>query len=400
MAMRIGLVTGEYPPMQGGVGAFTQELAKALADRGHDVHVITSRAARPKARDRSLWDAREPYDIGYALLHPHVRRWRWSALSAIADVAVRYDLDVVNLQFQAAAYDMYVPSMNLLAWRLHGLAKMVVTFHDLRVPYLFPKAGRLRSWTLERLARSADGIIVTNSADYESLRKRVVADDGLRQIPIGSNIAAVQSDPVRVASARKNLGIAPGDCLLGYFGFLNDSKGADTLVQALTRLDSCFHLVFIGGRTGSSDPENNAAFLARLELLIAELELGARVHWTGFVPSDEVSDYLRAADIMVLPYRDGASLRRGSLMAVLAHGRPLVTTTPALPDPELVHRRNVWLTPVDDVVRLADAIQELAADPKLRTTLGQAAMQLSEGFSWNQIARRTADYFTELTGNA
>ena len=31
--MKIGLVSGEYPPMQGGVGAFTQELARALAGR-------------------------------------------------------------------------------------------------------------------------------------------------------------------------------------------------------------------------------------------------------------------------------------------------------------------------------------------------------------------------------
>jgi hypothetical protein len=29
--MKIGLITGEYPPMQGGVGAFTQELARAMA---------------------------------------------------------------------------------------------------------------------------------------------------------------------------------------------------------------------------------------------------------------------------------------------------------------------------------------------------------------------------------
>jgi len=40
--MRIGLITGEYPPMQGGVGDFTHELGKALAALGHEVHVLTS----------------------------------------------------------------------------------------------------------------------------------------------------------------------------------------------------------------------------------------------------------------------------------------------------------------------------------------------------------------------
>lgn len=156
--------------------------------------------------------------------------------------------------------------------------------------------------------------------------------------------------------------------------------------------------MFIGGRTGSSDPENNEAFLTSLEQLIAELGLGTRVHWTGFLPEQGVSDYLRAADLMVLPYRDGASFRRGSLMAVLAHGRPFITTTPVTPCPELVHRQNVWLAPVDDAGRLADAIQELAADSELRARLGKAALRLSQDFSWDHIARRTADYFRELIG--
>jgi glycosyltransferase involved in cell wall biosynthesis len=396
--MRIGLVSGEFPPMEGGVGAFTQELAKALSVQGHELHVITSRAAKPEVSGRSLWDAREPFEVGYGLLHPRVGRWRWSALSAIADVALRYDLDIVNLQFQAAAYDMHVPAMNLLPWRLRGLAKTVVTFHDLRVPYLFPKAGRLRSWTVDRLANSADGLIVTNSADHDSLRARLGAEKTMRQIPIGSNIAASRSDAASIATARSALGVAQRDCLVGYFGFLNESKGADILVRALAKLDSRFHLVFIGGRTGSSDPQNNEAFLTSLERLIAELELNARVHWTGFLPEKSVSHCLRAADFMVLPYRDGVSLRRGSLMAVLAHGRPFIATTPATPCPELVHRQNVWLTPVDDAGSLADAIQDLAADPELRARMGEAALRLSQDFSWDQIARRTADYFGELIG--
>jgi hypothetical protein len=53
--------------------------------------------------------------------------------------------------------------------------------------------------------------------------------------------------------------------------------------------------------------------------------------------NQRVSTFLHAADLMVMPYRDGVSLRRGTLMAVLAHGRPLLTTTPPIPTPELIH---------------------------------------------------------------
>ena len=48
--MHILFVTGEYPPMPGGVGAYTQELAMALRNLDLQVSVLTSeRAANPAA---------------------------------------------------------------------------------------------------------------------------------------------------------------------------------------------------------------------------------------------------------------------------------------------------------------------------------------------------------------
>ena len=42
--MQIGLITGEYPPMQGGVGDFGRELGQTLVELGHEVHVITGKS--------------------------------------------------------------------------------------------------------------------------------------------------------------------------------------------------------------------------------------------------------------------------------------------------------------------------------------------------------------------
>jgi hypothetical protein len=45
--MRIGLITGKYPPGQGGVVNFTREIGKALAALSHDAHVITGDLKSP-----------------------------------------------------------------------------------------------------------------------------------------------------------------------------------------------------------------------------------------------------------------------------------------------------------------------------------------------------------------
>nr|MBP7046000.1 glycosyltransferase family 4 protein [Chloroflexota bacterium] len=343
---------------------------------------------------RRWQDLLEPVDLGFAQLHPNVKKWRWTAVSQIADVALRYELDVVNVQYQAAAYNMRSAAINLLPWRLKGLTKTAVTFHDLRVPYLFPKAGRLRQTAVTTMAKYAHGAIVTNLADYEALT--AVVPTPVRQIPIGSNIATYTPNHIELEEVREQLGLRAGDCLLGYFGFLNESKGADTLLHALAALDDSVHLVFIGGQTGSSDPRNNQSFLDQLKALIGELGLAARVHWTGFLPDQRVSTFLHAADLMVMPYRDGVSLRRGTLMAVLAHGRPLLTTTPAMPTPELVQGENVWLVAPDDAVALATAVRALMANPALRAQLGQGAAQVASLFTWDKIAAETAVFLAEL----
>lgn len=203
--MRIGLVTGEYPPMEGGVGAFTEQLARALHLLGHEIHVITSTKARPNDAPRTLAAVREPLDLGYARLHPRVGRWRWPSLSAVADLVIRYDLEVVNLQYQAAAFNMRSPAISYLPWRLKSIAPTVVTFHDLRVPYLFPKAGGLREAAVRGLAHRAQGCIATNPADD----RRLLAWAGgpVRQIPIGSNIEVYEPNHVEIAEARIGLGV-------------------------------------------------------------------------------------------------------------------------------------------------------------------------------------------------
>lgn len=399
MSLKIGLITGEYPPMQGGVGAFTQEIAKALAQLGHEVHIITSRQARPLYPKPSWRDLLKPIDLGFAQLHPRAKHWNWADVTLIADLVQEYNLELINIQYQAAAYNLHNAAINFAPWRLKQLVPTVVTFHDLRVPYLFPKAGWLRSWVIQWMCRQSHGVIVTNQEDYQFARQyrpKVPAKDWLRLIPIGSNITVHPSAPDQVAQLRQKLGLPANGFLLGYFGFLNPSKGADTLIDSLAQTAPHTHLVFMGGRIGSSDHQTNSLFLDQLQGQIGKLGLTERVHWTEFMPDEQLSAYLEAADLMVIPYQDGVSLRRGSLMAVLAHGRPLITSLPQITTPELVHGENIWFVPASNPSALAQAIERLQNNPILRQKLGQRATQIADLFSWDKIASQTTTFFQQI----
>jgi len=147
-------------------------------------------------------------------------------------------------------------------------------------------------------------------------------------------------------------------------------------------------LLMIGGRVGSSDP-TNIAYLEEMEALIDELNLAEHVSWTGYVGGQEVSANFWASDICVLPYRDGVSFRRGTLMAALVHGLPIVSTYPRVEVAEIIENENMGLVPSDDAEALANKIAEVASQPQLRRRLACGAAELSRLFSWEGIAENT-----------
>ncbi len=388
--MRVLFVSGEFPPMQGGVGDYTREIGLALGDLGCEVHVATSTLAGP---------------VEGLMIHPVVERWNWGCWGQILDLVRRHQVDIVHVQYQAAAYGMH-PAINFLPERLRLLGaerpKAVVTFHDLRVPYLFPKAGPLRRWVVNQLARRSDAAITTNREDFERLSREVASPPAL--IPIGSNIQPRLPDSYDRDAVRARWDAGAEDLLLCFFGFINERKGVDTLLQALHLLASDAErrarpvLLFLGGRTGASDP-TNVAYLARIETLIAELGLEGRVRWSGYLPGEEVSASFDAADLCVLPFRDGVSFLHGTFHAALAHGVPILTTRPRVPLPELVEGENIWLVLAEDPPALAAAIERLAGDADLRRRLGAGAEVLARQFRWETIAGETMKLYRAVVGD-
>jgi glycosyltransferase involved in cell wall biosynthesis len=260
------------------------------------------------------------------------------------------------------------------------------TYHDILVPYLFPKAGdRLRRWVTDTPARVCDLTVTTNAGDQSHLAPLAA---NLAAIPIGSNIQATFLTPAERQARRLQRGYTDDDVVVGYFGFLNHSKGGLDLVETVARLAPelpTIHLLMIGEQVGASDP-SNYAYLQEVKQAIHDNGLDERVVWTGFQDDAGVSADLAACDLILLPYLDGATLRRGSLMAALAHGCAIVTTTPTAPIPELVAGRDLVYVPVGDIEAAAKTVAELIREPQRLATLRENARVASAAFSWEGIA--------------
>jgi glycosyltransferase involved in cell wall biosynthesis len=374
--MRIGIVTGEFPPLIGGVGAYSHILAKELVLQGHTVSIFSSIGA-------------ESQDVDIKV--SNVKKWGIGSLFSIHKWASEERLDIINLQFQTAAYGMS-PWIHFLP-DVMGKIPVVTTFHDLRYPYLFPKAGQLRNWIVIRLAHVSGGVIVTNHEDQMQLQH--IKNTTI--IPIGSNILTKLPDNFDAQYWREKAGAKSGDFLLGYFGLFNRSKGLDHLLRSAAGLrdaDIPVRLVMIGGGAGMSDP-TNAAYIDEMNQQIVALGLKNIVQQTGYVDDEAVGAYLSACDAVALPFTDGASYRRGSLMAAIHYGCPIITTTPQVPVAAFRDRDNLLMVKADDTPALQVGIQQLYEAPDLREKLKRGAAQLAYEFEWSGIAEATANFFRQ-----
>ncbi len=373
--MRIGMITGEYAPMQGGVGAFTRILASELAAQGHELFVLSrvgTQSANPAVH-----------------LSPLIDRWGIGSLRTAQQWARDNHLDLVNIQYQTAAYSMS-PYIHFLPDFIHPIP-VVTTFHDLRFPYLFPKAGLLRRWIVRRLGHASDGVITTNHEDALSLVTQCTT-----LIPIGSNIPqARHGDRI---TWRAKLGAGIDDFLIVYFGLINRSKGLDTLLDTLARLhDLPVRLAIVGGGAGSSDPTNEA-YMREIDAQIERLALGSLIYRTGFLSDEDVSGCLAAADVVVLPFTDGASYRRGTLMAAIQHGCTIVTTRPQVEIQAFVDGENMIFVRPNDAFGLENALRNLLNSAYDRAKLRQGAAELARNFEWPPIAQATVEFYQRSLG--
>jgi glycosyltransferase involved in cell wall biosynthesis len=100
------------------------------------------------------------------------------------------------------------------------------------------------------------------------------------------------------------------------------------------------------------------------------------LHATGLLAADDLSHHLAACDLMIQPYPDGATTRRGSLMAGISHGKVILTTSSSVMEPLWAQSAAVGLTPAGDADAYMQLLRELTGNAAERTRMSHAAQKL------------------------
>ena len=315
MTLRWHIVTGEYPPLPGGVSDYTFILAGLLADAGDEVHVWTSKAPQRKLNSKIILHELPGHFGLRALwrLHRALNRDAQPFRLLVQYVPQMYGFKGMNLPFAF----WLSRQRHLKPWIMfHEVAMRPAAHLSLKHRLLAHAQQAMARWIVRSMSRG----FVSTQAWQGYLQDIAPENSACEWLPVPSNVAT-NADREIVAQLRQLF--APGSAtrLVAHFGTYGGTT-ADDVARIFVRLLQQFpdfNVLLLG--KGSND------FAAKLRGL--HPALGGRIHSAGYLPSDQLAAHLLAADVLFQPYADGVSTRRGSAMAGLALGLPIVTSAGA-----------------------------------------------------------------------
>lgn len=399
------MVTTSYPRFPGdGIGSFIEPIAKGVAARGHEVHIVAPwhpRLERGRVEDGVFFHfyhyapLRSLNVFGYAegLQADTALKWRaWSA-APLAMAAGWFKAHRVATKKRATVMHAHwvIPNGPIAA--AASRRPLVVSLHgsDVFVAERHAVAGRMAAGVFAR-ARW----VTACSGDLAERAVRLgAAESRMEVLPYG--VDADRFRPSAVARERVRHDLALGDAPVVFTaGRLVAKKGFDVLIEAARRLVTSMPRlrVLIAG---------DGDLRASLEAQAADLR--GTVTLLGNRSQDDIAALAAAADAIAVPsIRDDAGNVDGLpnfALEALASGTPVVATTAGGLASAIDDGVSGRLVPERDPARLADALGALMADPAGAGRLGVAARsRVIERFGWPRVAERLERAYDVATGRS
>jgi glycosyltransferase involved in cell wall biosynthesis len=331
--LKVALITGSYPPDVCGTSDYTARLGESLEQAGIQVSIF------------------------------YRKHWSIARLSAMLSELDQMRADLVHMQYPTTGY-----GWKLGPQAIATLRPLVVTLHEAS------QSHPLRQLSLAPFLLRARHIIFTNQ--YEQTHIASLAPwirSRSSVIPIGSNLPLVQVQAKRTETVT---------C----FSIVRPQKGLEDVVEMARLLHQ---------RGSSVRVRVIGALMPRWVDYFQKLKAsssGLPIDWDIGLDDRALSVALAETSIGYLPFPDGASERRSSLIAMLANKACVLTTHGA-------HTPDAMRSCVVEVASPAEAVTQalaLMADPASAAQLGQRAGEYATQFSWNAISRAHLNVYNQL----
>jgi glycosyltransferase involved in cell wall biosynthesis len=384
--MRVCLVNALFHPFSGGIEKHMYELSRELVRLGVDVTVVTGRINDlPKREDMDGVDVRRVpcKAVRVPLLYPPPLVLSPLFYFHLGRLDEELNFDLIHL------HNRFFIDFNLAsAYARIKNKPFVMTAHNPRPKHVASAAGALGvayDWLIGRWPFIlADRVIAVSEWTKQDIAKYGVDRSKIETIHNGINVESYR--PRAGGSAREKYGVR-GNMLL-FVGRMVPQKGVSYLLEAMPRVlrrHPGTKLVLVG----------RGSLCDGLRRHAAKLGLDGSAVFSGFVDEDELKDAYGACDLFVLP---STVEPFGIVVAeAMASGKPVVCTDSGGVREIVDDGASGFVVPPRSPEALADKINALLSDARLRADMGLKGREAAERrFDWKLIARRTKHLYEDV----
>ena len=291
-------------------------------------------------------------------------------------------------------FETFDRTILMIYYKLLG-KKIVLTAHNVNMRKRDSQDSALNRLTLRIQYRLADHLFVHTAKMKADLMDDFGAPaERITVIPFGIN-NSLPDTSLTPGEARRKLGLDRNRKTILFFGRITPYKGLDYLLAAFKELlkNHPEYFLIVAGRT-----DNCAAYWQPLRTQIdAEAANGNALLREGFIPDDEAEVYFKAADVLVMPYRD--IYQSGVLFTGQHFGIPILAADVGSFGEDIVAGRNGWLFQPDDAQDLEKSIERYFQSDlyaELDNRRAEIRADAAKRHSWETVARMTMDVYRDM----
>ncbi len=375
-----------------GQAIFMLNLAEGLARRGHNVlALVNSEKGDGYRAELNGVQIEALPSISLKLIHPDVY------LSLFSDRIIRrviknFHPDIVHIQ------DHYPMCRTASLAAKKFKVKRVGTNHFMPenlAPYI-PVVSKITPvynwvlWTWMKEVYNQLDLVASPSQTAANILRRQHLKPSVTPISCGVDVNLFHLDPnVDRPAMCARYGLDPKQKLFFFVGRVDKEKRLDVILRALHRINREDIQFVITG---------NGAAIDGLKTLASELNLGPKVHFTGFIPNADLPAILNSIDIFTMPSE--AELLSIATLEAMACARPVLAAD-AVALPELVSNgQNGYLFRPGDEADAACRMVQMADNKEQWQEMGRNSLERAQKHSLENIITKYEKFYeTALAGH-